>query len=160
MKLKIFIIIVFVVIFLIIGVFVYKNGGEEDGYNLKIYFWNAGKADAILISNNDRYIMIDTGEESLSNNILQYFKNNGIEMLDYLIITHFDKDHVGSASSIIDNIEVKNVLQSNYPKDSEYYNKYISSLANKGIEAITVSNDLEFELEDLSFIVNRTNYYL
>ena len=95
MKLKIFIIIVFVVIFLIIGVFVYKNGGEEDGYNLKIYFWNAGKADAILISNNDRYIMIDTGEESLSNNILQYFKNNGIEMLDYLIITHFDKDHVG-----------------------------------------------------------------
>ena len=122
--------------------------------DFKIYFFNAGKADAILISNNDKYIMIDTGEENLSQEILNYFKNNNIEKLDYLIITHFDKDHVGSASHIIDNIEVENVIQSNYPKESEYYEAYLNSLANKNIEAKTISGNYNITLEDMNITIN------
>lgn len=122
--------------------------------DFKIYFFNAGKADAILISNNDKYIMIDTGEENLSQEILNYFKNNNIEKLDYLIITHFDKDHVGSASHIIDNIEVENVIQSNYPKESEYYEAYLNSLANNNIEAKTISGDYNITLEDMNITIN------
>lgn len=154
-KLKyIFIIIVAIVLFIIVGLSMYQRNAEEDIYAFKIYFFNAGKADCILISNNDKYIMIDTGEEELSNEILTYFRNNNITKLDYLIITHFDKDHVGSASSIIENIEVTNVLQSNVPKESEYYDNYISSLANKGITAQTISGDISFELADMKVTVN------
>ena len=107
-----------------------------------------------MISNNDKYIMIDTGEESLSKEILSYFNNNNISKLDYLIITHFDKDHVGSSSSIIDNIAVENVLQSNCPKESEYYDNYINSLESKSITPQTISGDLEFEIEDMKIKVN------
>ena len=98
--------------------------------------------------------MIDTGEEDLSDEILTYFKNNNITKIDYLIITHFDKDHVGSASNIIDNIEVENVLQSNVPKESIYYNNYLSSLNSKGITPQTISGDLEFTLGELEIKVN------
>ena len=105
-KTKILIIII-IILFFIISIYVFKNKDEKDDYNFKIYFFNAGKADCILISHNDKYIMIDTGEESLATEILTYFNNNKITKLDYLIITHFDKDHVGSASKIIDNIEVE-----------------------------------------------------
>ena len=35
----------------------------------------------------------------------------GIERLDLLIITHFDKDHVGGADKILENIEVARVLE-------------------------------------------------
>lgn len=154
-KLKyIFIIIVAIVLFVIVGLSMYQRNAEEDTYGFKIYFFNAGKADCILISNNDKYIMIDTGEEELSDDILTYFRNNNITKLDYLIITHFDKDHVGSASSIIENIEVTNVLQSNVPKESEYYDNYISSLANKSITAQTISGDISFELADMKVTVN------
>lgn len=152
-KIKILIVLVIIVIFLI-GIYFYKYNKENNNYNFKIYFFNAGKADCVLISNNDKYIMIDTGEESLSNEIISYLKNNNITKLDYLIITHFDKDHVGSASKIIDNIEIDNVLQSNCPKDSEYYTNYINSLANKNIIAQTVSGDISFVLENLNIVVN------
>lgn len=144
---------VIVIFVLIILLLIFTNRNYKD-YDFKIYFFNAGKADAIVLSKNDHYIMIDTGEESLSNEILEYFKKNNITKLDYLIITHFDKDHVGSASSIIDNIDVENVLQSNYPKDSEYYNNYVESLRNKNITAITVSDNYEFVISGLKITVN------
>ena len=146
------------VVFLIIVIILTTLSKEEEidtsNYNFNIYFFNAGKADAIVISNNNKYIMIDTGEASLSPEILSYFKNNNINELEYLIITHFDKDHVGSAASIINNIKVNNVFQSNYPKDSEYYNNYLNALSNKNITPKTIEGNYEFTLEDLNIVVN------
>jgi len=155
MKFKIIVgILVALIVIVGVGFLIYKNNKQNEGYDLKIYFFEAGKADCILISNNDKYVLIDTGERSLSGTILTYLKNNNITKLDYLIITHFDKDHVGSASNIIENIEIGTVLQSNCPKDSDQYSDYISALEKEGIEAVTVSGDLEFTLADLNFVVN------
>ncbi len=150
-------IIIMVIVGLFIAIilfFLYKNEKISSDYDLKIYFFNAGKADAILISKNEKYIMIDTGEESLSKEILNYFENNNIKRLEYLIITHFDKDHVGSASSIIDNIEIGEVLQSNSPKDSTYYQNYLNSLEKKNITPTTVSGDTKISFEKLKINVN------
>ena len=151
---KIFIIISIITIIVIIGIYIHKYIKTDKIYGLKIYFFNAGKADAILISNNNKYIMIDTGEESLSKEILNYFNNNNITKVDYLIITHFDKDHIGSASSIIENMEIDNVLQSNVPKESEYYENYINALSSKNITAQKVYGNKSFTIGDLSIIVN------
>ena len=150
-------IIVILIVTLLTAAFLfifYKSENVSSDYDFKIYFFNAGKADAILISKNNKYIMIDTGEESLSDEILEYFDKNNITKLEYLIITHFDKDHVGSASSIIDNIEIGEVLQSNSPKDSEYYANYLTSLSNKSITPITVNGNYELSFEDLKILVN------
>ena len=148
------VLLVFLIIVIILTNLSKKENIDGSNYDFKIYFFNAGKADAIVISNNNKYIMIDTGEESLSPEILSYFKNNNINELEYLIITHFDKDHVGSAASIINNIKVNNVFQSNYPKDSEYYSNYLNALSNKNIIPKTIEGNYEFTLEDLNIVVN------
>ena len=150
------IIIGIIISILLIGIILIYSLKKDSNYDFEIYFFNAGKADAILISKNDKYILIDTGEEDLSDDILNYFKNNNITKLEYLIITHFDKDHVGSASTIIDNIEIGEVIQSNLPKESEYYTNYINSLENNCITPTTVTNDYKFDFEGVSVIVNGT----
>lgn len=160
MNRKIVSIMIIIVILVLVGSIYMINStkiNKSENYEsmeFKVYFFNAGKADCMLISNNDKYIMIDTGESTLSNEILTYLKNNNIEKLDYLIITHFDKDHVGSASSIIDNIQVDNVLQSNCPKESEYYTNYLNSLSSKNITPQTVTGNLNFTLGDMNIVVN------
>ena len=151
--LKYILIIVVVIVLLILFLIMYKNYKKIDDADLKIYFFNAGKADACIISINNKYMMIDTGEEDLADEVLKYFNDNNIKTLDYLIITHFDKDHVGSASKIIDNIEVLNVLQNNTPKNSEYYDNYMNSLIVNRIDAVTVEDSKSYELEDISFNV-------
>ena len=157
-KRYIFLIIIILIIVLFIIFSLKKETKEiEKNYDFKIYFFNAGKADAIILSKNNNYIMIDTGEESLGDDILAYFKKNSITKLEYLIITHFDKDHVGSASKVIDNIEIKEVLESNYPKDSIYYNNYRESLNNKNIEAKVINGNYEINLDDIKLVVNGPN---
>lgn len=148
------VIILIILIILLVSLLMIK---KNDNYDLEIYFFNAGKADAILISKNDKYIMIDTGEEDLTDDILTYFRNHSIERLEYLIITHFDKDHVGSASSIIENIEVGSVLQSNVEKESDSYNNYLKALEDKNINPITVTDNYEIELEGMNIVVNGPN---
>ena len=140
-----------VVIVALILLYSLKN---TTNYNFKVYFFNAGKADAILIENNNHYMMIDTGEEELASEILSYFKENIITKLDYLIITHFDKDHVGSASSIINEIEIGEIYQSNYPKESNVYTAYLEALESKNITPITVSGDINLSLGDSSLTIN------
>ena len=154
MKYRYVVPVIFLVFFILVFLILKKQVDDNTNYDFKIHFFDAGKADAIILSKNNKYIMIDTGEESLSDEIISYFNKNNITKLDYLIITHFDKDHVGSASKIIDTIKVENVLESNYPKDSIYYNNYRNSLENKNIEAKVISGDYEIEFDDIYLIVN------
>ncbi|MBR2827856.1 MAG: MBL fold metallo-hydrolase [Bacilli bacterium] len=152
------IIVIPILIFILIG-FIYfsKKSNETDINDLEIYFFQAGKADAILISKNEKYMLIDTGESTLSTTILNYLKERNINRLEYLIITHFDKDHVGSASTIIDQIEIGEVLQSNVPKESEYYEKYLNSLKEKNITPTTITKEEIYTLSDLEIKVIGTN---
>lgn len=148
------IILVITLLLVVVCSIIFLISREDTTGKLKIYFFNAGKADSCVIYNDDFAVMIDTGEKELDEEILTYLENNNITKLDYLIITHFDKDHVGSASTIINSIEVDNVIQSNYPKESKVYNKYLSALENKSIDAVTLREDLEFSFGDVYFTIN------
>lgn len=125
---------------------------DNDDYPFKIHFFDVGKADSMIISYDNTYTLIDTAEEKDSSKIIEYLIKNNINKIDYLILTHFDKDHVGGASNIIDNFEVEHIYISNYPKDSEYYNKYIDSVNKKDIrtEMVTGNNIID--------IIDKTDY--
>lgn len=128
---------------------------------LEVYFFDAGKADAILLTTQSGAILLDCGRKGFGQTILDELSARGIKALDYLIITHFDKDHVGGAAKVINNFPVKAVLQSNSPKDSEEYAKYIKALNNANLEAVTVREECEFTLDGITFTVNpprKSNY--
>ena len=121
---------------------------------LTVYCFSAGKADAFLLYTEDSAVLIDTGESGFGKTILAYMEAHGIAKLDCLIITHFDKDHVGGAKKILESVQVDRVLQSNCPKDASAYNKYVSALDALGMEAETVREILTFELDGVTYTVD------
>ncbi len=125
-----------------------------EGSDLTVYCFFAGKADAFLLYTEDSAVLIDTGESGFGKTILAYMEAHGIEKLDCLIITHFDKDHVGGAKKILESVQVDRVLQSNCPKDASAYNKYVAALEALGMEAETVRQTLTFELGGVSYTVD------
>lgn len=157
MKKNIIIILALIVLLLIIvlmTVLLKNNKKVDSSYDFKVYFFKAGKADAILVSKEDKYILIDTGEEPLGKEILKYFKDNKIEKLEALVITHFDKDHVGGAAEVIKNTKINKILQSNVAKDSEYYNNYQEAVSEKKLIPITVLGNFDLSFDDLKITVN------
>ena len=130
-----------------------KNKEADKLRDLSLTCFNLGKADAVFIKTEDEAVLIDAGLDEKVEEVLKYFKEHHITSLDYLIITHFDKDHVGGASKILDNLQVKNVLQSYYEKDSLYYRNYLNALKEKAIKPLTVLSKLSFSLGDAVFTV-------
>ena len=123
--------------------------------DLNIYCFQAGKADAFLLWNDSGAVLIDAGESGFGKTVVEKLGELGIQRLDYLIITHFDKDHVGGAKKILTDIPVGTVLQSNSPKeDAAAYEKYLKALAEKGMEAVTVRETLNFNLGEVRFSVD------
>lgn len=122
---------------------------------LNVYCFQAGKADAFLLWNDAGAVLIDTGESGYGKTILEKLSELGIQKLDYLIITHFDKDHVGGAKKILTDLPVDKVLQSNVPKEgTSAYDKYVKALTEKNLEPTTVRETLRFRLGDAVFTVD------
>lgn len=119
-----------------------------------VFSFDAGKADAHLIYTKDNAILIDCGEKGFGKEIVAFMQKNGIKSLDYMIITHFDKDHVGGAAKVMKSVKVGSVLQSNSPKESEEYTEYLNQLKASGINPETVREDTDYTAGDIKFTVN------
>ena len=127
---------------------------SSDASEMEVYFFQAGKADATLLATENYTVLIDCGLKGFGSTILEYIKEKDISHIDYLIITHFDKDHVGGAAEVIQGIPIGMVLQNNSPKDSSHYERYLTALENVGIEPVTVTEDYSFDLDGVSFAVD------
>ena len=128
-----------------------KKDTVED---LEVHFFEAGAADAILLTTESSAVLIDAGEDGFGETILEYLGEKGIAQIDYLIITHFDQDHVGGAADVLEGISVGTVLQSNQPKDSDEYENYEAALNNTGIKAVTVRETYTFVLDGVSYSID------
>ncbi len=127
---------------------------SAEGSELEVHFFNAGAADAILLTTANSAVLIDAGEKGFGKTILAYLEEKGVEKIDCLIVTHFDKDHVGGAAKVLNSIPVGKVLQSNRPKDSDEYENYVEALANAGIEPVTLREAYEFTLDGVRYLVD------
>lgn len=117
-----------------------KNAG------LEITVINVGKADSILIEVEGTNILIDTGLNKTSNIVLDTLKEKNIEELDYLILTHMDKDHIGGAKIILENIKVDNLVQADQVVDSKRYEKLQEAITENNYEPILLRENMSFEV--------------
>lgn len=122
-------------------------------YQVKVTFFNVGKGDAILIETSEHHMMIDSGYDDTAEVVLDYLKEQSIDKLDYLVITHFDKDHVGGADRIIKEIKTVNVLQPDYESDGGQYKEYVEAMVDEGIEPDVVTQTMRLSLDDIEFLI-------
>lgn len=101
---------------------------DKDG--LIVHFVDVGQADSTIIQFPTGEIMIiDTGDSNEKSstkfknylNTIDFKKDGGEPVIDYLILTHPDSDHIGNAEYVFENFLVKNCyLPQIYPNTPEY----------------------------------------
>lgn len=116
------------------------GAAKDTAADAVITFFKAAKADAAVIQAGGAVIVIDTGLEKKADDLTESLEALGVEKIDALIVSHFDKDHVGGAAALLERFDVAAVYQSNQPKDSDEYTAYVEALAERGLEAVTVTD--------------------
>ena len=138
-----------------------NNEPPADAKEMKVTFLEAGKADAIVIQSETGTVVIDCGEKGDGKKIANLLNESGRTTIDYLIITHFDQDHVGGAPKVLNNFEIKNLITPNYEGNNDEYEKYVKTINELNIQPQKLTSDLTFTLDDVKYTVYvpKKDYY-
>ena len=74
----------------------------------------SGQGDAILLESKGKYAMIDTGLNGGKEVVYNYLKSQGVNELEFLVLTHNHHDHNGSAVYLDQKIKIKKVYMKHY----------------------------------------------
>lgn len=130
-------------------------GPTEPGETKKldIYAFSIGKADALLVQTSDAAIMIDAGEHGDGEKLVAHLRELGVEKLDLLILTHFDKDHIGGADILIDALPIDRIVLPSYGKESKQYTQLLAALARTDAGVSYLDQDLALSYGDLEMTI-------
>ena len=121
--------------------------------NLEISILDVGKADAMILKTKEHTVIIDCGEKGDGKEILSRLSADGRNFIDCLFITHFDKDHVGGARRLINDIEIGKIITPKYSGNSDEYFEYLDALREKEITPTELVENMSFVIDDCLFEV-------
>ena len=128
-----------------------KNAGNPSGFSA--LFLNTGKSDCFIIRMDSITLMIDTGETDDWNKIITAFDSHGVTRIDYLIITHFDKDHIGCAGSCIRNTDVDTVYAPRSSANSKEYRTLVQAMEDRGMDFSYVTENITINTQNGSVTI-------
>ena len=104
---------------------------------------DVGQGDSILIvTPKNKKILIDGGGNENydigANVLIPYLLNKRIKQIDYLIISHFDTDHVGGTLRVLEKLKVKQVIISQQKEDSSNFQKFLEITKKRNIKITVV----------------------
>lgn len=128
--------------------------GSSGDTKVEAVFFDVGKGDCILFTCGDSHVMIDAGYEDTSEDILKELKKRNVDSLDALIITHYDKDHVGGAAGIASAIPVDMIYLPDYDGEPDKSGDLTDLIDSENLPYTRVASTQEFDADGADFKVH------
>ncbi|MCK5051740.1 MAG: DNA internalization-related competence protein ComEC/Rec2 [Candidatus Cloacimonetes bacterium] len=131
--------------------------GRQSSNKLNITFFDCGLGDLALIQTpQNETILIDTGPpkkgiNSFTRSALPYLHKNGINNIDYVLITHAHNDHYGGVFKVFENIEVKNLVATDEFQNRKIWNKITKGIEVEQCSVLTVTDTTHIRFEKVKF---------
>ncbi len=110
--------------------------GNADNF-LKIYFFDVGQADSILITHNNENILIDAGTNEMGTTVVKKLQDLGITKLNYVIGTHPHEDHIGGLDDVIQNFEIEHIYMPKVQTNMKTFEEVLDAVIDKGMKIET-----------------------
>lgn len=122
--------------------------------DLEIHFVDVGQGDCtFIVTPQNKTILIDGGGNLTEEfdvgkkTLIPYLLDRGYTTIDYVIISHFDQDHVGGILLVLEELKVKNVIIGKQFEDSENLQQFLNIIKEKNIKVniVEVGNRINIE---------------
>lgn len=74
---------------------------ETDGGTFSLDILDTGKSDCIIVCMDGVTVVNDAADEDDFDSICAALERRGVQRIDYLVLSHYDKDHIGSAAALV-----------------------------------------------------------
>jgi hypothetical protein len=103
-----------------------------------IYFVDVGLGNAtFVVSPAGQTMLLDTGPSRAANRILAFMKQAGLRQVDYLVVSHFEEDHMGAAPRLAEQVPILNWVDHGesvvFGKDDEWWRQRRGPWARPGM---------------------------
>ena len=139
------------------------KGATEKLPLLETSILKVGQADVVILTEGKEAMVIDAGEEEDGVELVETLTEKGITQVETLIITHYDKDHVGGADVLLEQMPVKKIIMPDYVGTSTEYTDFMATLEKKTKESeISVSRlteDMTLEFGTSTVLIESPSSY-
>ena len=111
---------------------------DPNGDEMAVHFIDVGQGDSTLFQTPQGSVLVDCGEKEYGDDVVAYLTAQGVTELEYFIITHPDSDHMGCAAYVLEHVEVKNFVMNGQEKTTQFFEKALDVMEQKGIEGTIV----------------------
>ena len=130
-----------------------QENQEKSSGSLNLHYLDVGQGNAVLAESQGHYMLIDGGARKASSFVVSYLEKQGVKELDYLLISHFDEDHLAGAIGALHKFPVKQLITPDYETDSSIYQSYAEVVQEKQYQAIHPKVGDEFAFGTATFRV-------
>ena len=102
--------------------------------NLRVYCLDVGQGDSILITNNNKTMLIDASTNEMGNRVVKYLNDLGIKKIDYLVGTHPHEDHIGGLDNVIKNFDIGTIYMPNVVATTKTFEEVIDAISAKKLK--------------------------
>lgn len=81
---------------------------------MRFHFLKTMWSDMIILEENNKFAIVDTGFEEQYEQLSEYLNNLGVREIEFILLTHFHRDHYGNIINLIKNYSVKTVYFKEY----------------------------------------------
>lgn len=90
----------------------------NDDLGVVVNYLDVDNGDAILVESNGEFMLIDSGSANTSDKLFRYIQKK-TDSLKYIIITHPQSDSIGGINTILENLDVSEVILPNVKNESD-----------------------------------------
>ena len=144
-------VILFVVFVVAYNIYEVATDPNKDGELLEIHIIDIGQGDSALIRHKDSTILIDTGPRKSEYFLKNYLEKNGVDSIDFVILTHPHEDHIGGAATVLGNFKVDKLLLTDLEATNYTFENLLDSIEENDIDAEIPALGDEYEIGDISF---------
>lgn len=138
-------------IFILILFFIKVDSGF-----LELNYLAVGQGDGAFIKfPGGKNMIVDTGPPGndgrrVEYNLISFLNHEGIKKIDYLLISHFDADHVGGIAHLFARKEIKNILIPPFREKTIFHQQLEEILAKKNVNLIYLKEEMCFKIAGCS----------
>ena len=129
------------------------GSAAPDGGAFSLDILDTGKSDCIIVCMDGVTVVNDAADEDDFDAICAVLERRGVQRIDCLILSHYDKDHIGSAAALVRAYPVGQIIGADYEEKSVYFARLESAAEERGVPFLRLTETRTIETENGSVIV-------